>query len=242
MVVILCHAADAAAVWLHEKCREQGVTCIELVSVEQLVFSRRIVHRQSTDAESGEVHIADGRIVRPEAISGLVNRVEYLPTQHFGLADAVDRAYASAELSAFVLAWLNGVRGRVINPATPSAPGGGWLPATTVRHLAAMAGLPTLPWSCSSNAGSDQDASTPSATHAIVIFDGRLFGPIVPRELQDGARRLATLLGLPLLQVSFYKAADRWLFVAASGAADFRIGGEPLAASLAAALQSVEPA
>jgi hypothetical protein len=65
------------------------------------------------------------------------------------------------------------------------------------------------------------------------VFDGRLFGPILPRKLQDGCRRLSVLLGAPLLQVVLRQAAGQgWQFVQATGAVDFRIGGNPLAAAL----------
>jgi hypothetical protein len=77
-----------------------------------------------------------------------------------------------------------------------------------------------------------------SPTHAVLTFDGRLFGPLLPRSLQDGCRRLATLLGAPLLQVELHQSSEHgWRFVNASGAADFRIGGKPLARDLARALQ-----
>jgi hypothetical protein len=79
--------------------------------------------------------------------------------------------------------------------------------------------------------------SGPQAVHAVVVFDGRLFGPILPRALQDGCRRLSVLLGAPLLQVVLQqRAGDGWRFVNASGAVDFWIGGKPLAAALGQAL------
>src|SRR4051812_12417673 len=116
MIVILCHPDDIAARWLDSTWRELGVPDVELVTVEQLVFSRAIVHRLSTSGDSGTVRLADGRVLRLETIAGLVNRVHRLPTDHFAAADAIDRDYATAELHAFVLAWLNGAAGRVLNP------------------------------------------------------------------------------------------------------------------------------
>ena len=135
-------------------------TCVSRASksssVEQLVFSRRIVYRLSDAGDSGSIELADGRTLRPETITGLVNRVQYLPTQHFARAQPTDRAYAEAELNAFLLAWINGVAGRVINPPLPFALGGGTFQAATVAHLASMAGLPTDAWR----------ASTPTMTTA----------------------------------------------------------------------------
>ena len=117
------------------RCDPLGVGGVELVAVEQLVYSRRIVYRLTTHGDSGGIELADGRTLRPESITGLVNRVQYLPTQHFARAQPADRAYAEAELSAFLLAWINGIAGRVINPALPFALGGGAFPRPTVTHL-----------------------------------------------------------------------------------------------------------
>jgi len=236
MIVILCHPGDAAALWLDEAMRSLGVAGVELVAVEQLVYSRRIVYRINNDGDSGGIALADGRTLHPETITGLVNRVEYLPTQHFARVQAADRAYAESELSAFVLAWINGVAGRVINPALPFALGGGTFPRPTVMHLASVAGLPTGGWR--TDASRDDSATQPmSPTHAALVFDGRLYGSLLPRHLQDGCRRLAALLGAPLLQVRFHRPSGQgWRFVDASGAADFRIGGKPLARALAQAL------
>src|SRR5436305_1548095 len=118
MIIILCHPGDGSALWLAESMREQNAA-VELVTVEALVYSRRIAYRLSDAGSSGSIVLADGRTLHPEMISGLVNRVSYVPTQHFAHALQADRAYAEAELAAFLLAWINGVAGRVINPPLP---------------------------------------------------------------------------------------------------------------------------
>jgi len=241
MLVILCHAGDSAALWLHDALRRLGVAALELVAVEQVVFSRNIVHRLDGAGDTGAIQLADSRVLRSEAITGLVNRVHVLPTQHFAAADAVDRAYATEELGAFMLAWLDGVAGRVINPPLPAALGGGAFPDVVITHSAAMAGLPTRPWRRADTSADDDRSLLPSPTHAAVVLDGRLFGPLIPRRLQDGCGRLAALLGVPLLQVLLHHSREAgWWFVGATGFADFRLGGQPLAAAIARAL-TMEP-
>jgi hypothetical protein len=80
-------------------------------------------------------------------------------------------------------------------------------------------------------------------THTVIVFDGRLFGPLLPRALQDGCRGLASLLGTPLLQVELRQATgEPWRFVSATGMADFRIGGQPLARALTQTLATREAA
>lgn len=237
MILILCHPDDAAAVWLDAAWRAAGVTRVELVSVEQLVFSRGIVHRLDGTGDSGAIRLADGRVLRPERITGIVNRVKYLPTQHFAMAGATDRAYASAELAAFLLAWLNGTAGRVVNPALPGALGGGDVRASAVTHLAAMAGLPTVAWRGSTVPTVQQVTTAPPATDTAVVFDGRVFGRVLPLGLQDGCRRLAALLGVPLLQAFLHRSREHgWRFVDAVPSVDFRAGGRPLASAIAGAL------
>ena len=235
MIVILCHPDDSAAVWLAAKMRELVAGSVELVTVEELVYSRRIVYRLGHAGSTGSIALADGRTLRPETITGLVNRVSYLPTQHFARAVSADRAYAEAELHAFLLAWINGVAGRVVNPPAAAALAGGTLPLPALIHYAAMAGLPTEVFRAS--AAQQDDAIHPlPTTHLAVVFDGRVFGTLLPRTLQDGCRRLAALIGTPLLQVAFNRSRERgFRFVSASGAVDFRLGGKPLARDLALA-------
>jgi hypothetical protein len=243
VIVILAHPDDDGALWLDEALRRLGMADVEFVTVEQLVFSRRIVHRMADTGDTGAIHLADGRVLRPEAISGLVNRVRHLPVQHFAGAAPGDREYAAAELSAFMLAWLNGVAGRVINPPRPLALDGSACEPTTLVHLAAMAGLPTMPWHQSTCEGESDEQPRLAASHSIVVLDDRVFGAVIPRGLQDAARRLAVLLGVPLLQVFLHQSnEDGWRFVHATGRVDFRMAGRPLAAGVAHAFAAGVPA
>jgi hypothetical protein len=236
MIVILCHADDAAALWLCAALRRLGRDDVEAVSVEALVYSRRIVHRLDDAGDTGEIEMADGRVLRCEAIDGIVNRVRFLPLAHIERAAAADRTYATEEIHAFLLAWLDGVAGRVINPPLPTVLDGGTFPTATVVHLAAMAGLPTRRWAYGSEEDPDAPA-VPGATVPVIAFDNRIFGPVVPRALQDGCRRLAVLLGVPLLEVALSHSAEGgWRFQGARGLADFRAGGAPLAAAISRTL------
>jgi hypothetical protein len=232
MLIILCHAGDAPALWVHAALRGVGVAA-ELVTVEQLVFSRRIVHRLDDDGDRGAIHLADGRVLRPEALAGVLNRVHYLPTQHFAAATPADRAYATEELGAFLLAWLDGVAGPVINPPLPSAIDGGTFDPMTLAHLAATAGLPVPAWTAGTRGERDDESPERPCTHAAIVFGGRVFGPVLPRPWQDGGVRLAVSLGVPLLEVRLERSTEgHWRFVTASGLVDFRHGGRPLVAAL----------
>jgi hypothetical protein len=243
MIVILCHPSDAAAVWLGTTLQHLGIGGVEIVTVEQVVFSRRIVYRLSDGGDSGSIELADGRVLHSERMTGLVNRVQYLPTQHFAAAAPADRDYATAELSAFMLAWLNGTAARVINPPLPFALGGGVFQMPTAMHFASMAGLPTLPWCASaSDVGAsvigDNGIPMREPAHSSLVFEGRVYGPLLPSGLRDGCRQLAALLGVPLLQILFNRSSEHgWRFAAATSAVDFRIGGRPLAVALARELK-----
>lgn len=238
MIVVLCHPGDDAAVWLHEGlCRH--TPDVELVTMEQLVYSRHIVHRLDDRGDTGAITLTDGRVLRPQSITGVVNRVRYLPTQHFAAARAADRDYATEELGALALAWLDSVAGRVINPARPFDLGGGTVPAATVAQQAAQAGLPLPVWRADSRG--DTAATLAPATHAVIAFDGRVYGSLIPRELQEGCRRLSVLLGLPLLQVQWVRGGrGEWTCAGASGVADLRLGGAPLVSGIARALVTEE--
>jgi hypothetical protein len=241
MTVILCHSDDAAALWLAASMRQLGAPA-DIVTLEQLVFSRRLGLRLDNSGDAGGVELSRGRFLRLEAISGLVNRVRYLPTQHFERAAPAERAYAESELSAFVLAWIHGVPGRIINPPLPFDLGRGTFVRPTLLHHAAMAGLPTGGWLAKSDEPA-REMPAARATHTVVVLDGRLFGPLLPRRLQDGCRGLASLLGTPLLQVDLqHSALNDWRFLGATGIADFRIGGKALVQALTLALSGTTPA
>ncbi len=62
MNVILCHPGDAPAAWLAQALRARGVA-LEVVSVEALVYSRRIVFRQDGGGDRGSVTLHDGRVL-----------------------------------------------------------------------------------------------------------------------------------------------------------------------------------
>jgi hypothetical protein len=234
MLVILCHPDDRPALWLARSLTASGVPEVTVVSVEELVYSRTITYRMSGSGDTGTVRLGDGRVLRPESIGGLVNRIRYLPTRHFARANADDRAYATAELSAFLLAWLSGIPGRVLNPARPFALGGGAMYPATIVHAAATAGLAPVRWQVATDPESDAVPHLPP-THTVTLLDHRVYGPLLPREVQDGCRRL---LGLPLLQVMLHhEPGSAWRFVDATPSVDFRTGGDLLTRDLARVLR-----
>lgn len=238
MHMILCHPGDHAAIWLHGAMRATGLPDAQIVSVEQLVYSRSIVHRMDSTADAGEIRLADGRAVRADSITGLVNRFRYLPSDHFAAATPDDRRYATDELHAFMLAWLDAVPGLVVNRAHPGALGGDSFGPLLLHQQAAAVGLPIAGTLRSSRAHAVTEASPPAVRSAIV-FGHRVFGPVLPRPIQDGCRRLAVALGVPLLQVDFAREPAGGLsFAGASGSVDFRIGGRALASAMASAFNS----
>ena len=201
MIVILCHPRDAAALWLHEAMRSLGIAGVELVAVEQLVYSRRIVYRHERR-----------RRLRPHRACRRANAApggDHRPRQSRPVsADAALREGASGgprlcriraqRVPARVDQWRRGSRDqsaaalRSRRRRVPAAD----RRASRVRWPACrpVAGVPMRP---------RDDSGTPpmSPTHAALVFDGRLYGALLPRQLQDGCRRLAVLLGAPLLQI-----------------------------------------
>lgn len=229
MNVILCHPGDGAALALARAWRRRG-TAVDLVTVEQLVYSRRIVWQQDADGDRGEVVLHDGRRLRPEAIDLLINRIRWLPTDHFARAGATDREYAAAELSAFLLAWLNGIAGRVLNPPRPYALGGAEPGVMALHHYAALAGLPLDDRCFDDHEASDAPMA---AERRAIVFDGRVYGAALPRTWHQPLAQLASLLGLPLMQAEFARTPGQdWQIVAAHGLVDFAAGGAALLRAL----------
>ncbi len=145
MIAVICHPSDEPALWLHHVLPSVGLRDAQLVSCEALAYSRSIVHRVDDSGDTGRIELGDGRVLQPESISGLINRITVVPTGHFATASPPDRDYATEELTAFLLAWLDAIRGRVIDKPLPSTFGGGAFHHARVLHLAAAAGLPIGP-------------------------------------------------------------------------------------------------
>src|SRR5262245_49828372 len=89
--------------------------------------------------------VAGGRPVETAAISGVLTRLPRVAEADLAHVVAADRAYAAAEMTAFLLSWLAALTCPVLNRPTPGCLSGpSWWPEQWAA-AAARVGIPTRP-------------------------------------------------------------------------------------------------
>jgi hypothetical protein len=159
------------------------------------------------------------RVVPAEEVEAVVVRLADVPADELEAVRPEDRDYAAAEMTAFLLAWLDDRACPVLNRPTPGCLNGpAWWPEQWTL-AAARAGVPVAP--VRRRAGPfgtpDPEAPDPEASgEAVVTVVGdRCLGGVDPR-LAGHARRLAAAAGTDLLAVRFAGPGPRAAFLGAS--------------------------
>lgn len=244
MWLVLCPPNDLAALWAYQGLKARGLAPLELVSAEMLAYGLRWEHRLSTNGLSVDITLADRRTIRSSTVRGILNRLSYIPQEHFYAAGSADRDYAAQELMAFYMSWLHAMPGAVLNRPTAQGLSGSWRHISEWVWLAGRAGLPTLPYR---QTGLDQiedghtggrlvSEATPAKT--ILVVGGHLTGTPAPPDILEGCKRLAALSATALLGIEFVAGSrSSWTFAGATPLPDLRLGGEVLLDLLVSALQ-----
>jgi hypothetical protein len=153
-----------------------------------------------------EQAIAAGRPLDGAAISGVLTRFGTVPEEDLGHIRAADRGFVAAEMTAFLLTWLTGLRCPVVNPPSgASLCGPGWRPA---RWVAAGIASARRTW---------PETAVPEPEHVIDVVDGRAM-TVAPRAATRLAERAARVAGVPALRVKLASgarivAADPWVAI-----------------------------
>lgn len=229
MIVILAEPADGSAHWLGDDLARRGTTPVRTITPRQLTYARSAVHLMSAKTSSARFVLASGETLDFAGVSGVINRVGALPTDHFQALKPSERDYASAELHAFMLGVLASLPCRVINPPAPEALSGTHHGAIEALQFAAQAGLPCRPVNALHPVA---DGPEPGGTSHFILGN-RLVGRPCPAELRDRLLQFASWWGGDLLQVDLNADMS---FRGARSFVDFRLGGPALAGAIARAL------
>jgi hypothetical protein len=226
MYLVLCSAADRAALWAAQQLRAHGLAPLAIVSPQELLCARTWEHRvDRPGCARTRIVLRDGRELNSAVIAGVLNRIDRLPTATFAAASPTDREYAEQEWAALLLSWLASLRG-VLNPPLAQGLVGGTRDARFWTWHAAAAGLPV------------RDEKIGKMIH-VVVFADEVFGP-VPDAPSPALLRLAKLTHTPLLGVNLFRGIrSPWQFHSASPFPDFRVGGPALVAALCRRLQQI---
>lgn len=241
MWLVLCERRDLAALWAYRGLSRRGFDPLELVSADVLACALHWEHRLGADGVRTELTVAGGRTIRSEEVRGVLNRLVAIPDDHLRGAPAAERAYATQELFAFFVSWLNGLGSRVLNRPVPQGLSGPWLRLSEWLALAARAGLSTPPYrrtSRQSPAFGYEPPPVAGRLRTVLVVDGGVVGERVPSSVEAGCVRLSELAGTAILGVDFGRNGDeRWAFAGATPLPELRGGGERALDLIAAALR-----
>jgi hypothetical protein len=238
MFLVLCSSNDYAARWAFEGLGHLGVAPLELITSEDLAYSRFWEHRVGTASTSVRLSLPDGRTICSSGVTGALNRLLSAPQELVNHARPNDRDYAAQELSSFYLSWLRALPGTVINRPTPQGFCGRWRHTSEWALLAQRAGLPAPPFRQTIHNEPEHGfrslAPQGASVESAIVLDGKVFGPALPEGIVQACCRFAILAESELLGIDVFRANDgRWNFAAATPYPELSCGGQPLLAQLA---------
>jgi hypothetical protein len=211
MLLILAHAHDSSARALADRWGDEAL----LLTVGDLHRARWRLEVDRDGRVAAELATADGT---PIPVTGVVNRLGVLTGADLSRVRAEDRPYAAAELTAFLLAWLDACPAPVLNPPNPRCLNGpAWYPEQWA-DAAASVGLrvPAVHRRVGSVKATSRDSESPKVAftdlgaeppEAVPEWEGavrvHVIGAVcvgdVDRALGRRLGELARLAGTPLL-------------------------------------------
>jgi hypothetical protein len=234
MWIIFCSSSDYSAVWAFEGLHRRGLAPLELVTTECLGVARFWEHRVGAGGAHFKIGLHDGRTLCSSRIRGALNRIAAPSTALIQHAVDSDREYATAEMQAFYLSWLNAVPGVVVNRPTPQGMPGAWRHTSEWALNADRAGFQVPRYRQTDldpvERGYASLAPAGVPVTNLVVLDGvGVFGPTVPEKITASCQTLAKAENTRILGVDIYQdAAGEWLFAGATPTPWLPAGGDAL--------------
>ena len=239
MLLVLTGLDDFAALAFVRAATAAGAPCTVLTT-EAMSFAHRRSHRLSDAGVFTRLEMADGTVVSSSDVSGVLNRMMAPPDLAWRQAASGERDYASAELHAFTVSWVNALACPVRNRPSPDCLAGP-APHPFVGAAAAMRAGLACP-AVRMGAGHEPEpatalylaavaaAGTASEVRQVVCLDGVVVADDVPTEVCSGVARLAGLLGFgeALVGVDFVVGDGTWWFAGTTPLPELRFGGRDL--------------
>jgi hypothetical protein len=177
---------------------------------------------------SPAIAVAGGRALAATDLEAVVVRLGAVSADELDGIRPEDRDYAAQEMTAFLLAWLDGLRCPVLNRPTPGCLNG---PAWRPRQWALAAAAAGLPVARPQRPG----GPAPRDGVVVTVVGDRCLGTVHPRTAER-VRRLAAAAGVALLEVRLDGGGPHAAFLGAHAWPDLAAPG--VAAALDAHLDS----
>lgn len=234
-ILVLCEEIDLDALWAWRELSALSQARLDLVTSGMLAHALTWSHSVSGHQASVEIGLADGRKIRSDAVSGVLNRLINAPDRPTP-PSAAESEYARQEWSAFFVSWLHALPGPMLNRPRPAGLSGAHRGIAEWTALAVQAGLPVKP--CRLPVATSPAPLGGAPGRSWVIGDTVLGLASFDLQLANACRRLATRADCRLLGIDFERD-DRgvWRFAGATPFPHLREGGPPLLRALATALE-----
>ena len=171
MWLVLAQDGDVEARWLARQLRAKASHKVELIEAGELVHECRWEHRIGTGLTSSRLVVGDETVIGSRDVTAVVNRLIWLAADGFEGAPPRDREYASNELFALGLSWLESLGPRVLNRPAGAGLSGPWRTQAQWRALARSVGLPIAPY----DSGLVEDPPG-EAGRTVLVIDGEVLG------------------------------------------------------------------
>lgn len=221
-LLVLTALDDVHALWFAEWARRGGQPCTVLTT-EALSFARRRSLRITDRAATTTIELPDGTVVDDADLTGVLNRSSRPPDAAWRRAAPEEQHYAGAELHAFMLGWLHGLRCPVRN-----RPGAEFLGGPTPHPLVGAAAASAAGLACpavvtGTGRGRGVDAVERAAWQAagaagrprhVVCLDGEVVAPAVPDRVAAAVPAFSKLVGAgnALVGIDFVDDGTTWWF------------------------------
>ena len=216
MWLVLGQHHDVEARWVAAELGERADRPVTLVTDATLVHDCRWDVRVGAARARSRLVLGDGTVLDPTTVDAVVNRLSWLGAEAFGGASERDREYATGELHALGLAWLESLGGRVVNRPAGNGLAGPWRRTSEWRTLARTVGLPVVAY----------DSDDPEAERltfepddrVVLVLDGEVLdagagagsgpGAGLPPAVREGLSALQRAAGLDLLEARLSPRPD----------------------------------
>jgi hypothetical protein len=230
MILILASRWDAGAAALASRWRAYGARLLTPVDL-----SRPGWCWDPAEPLAGDLAVGSD-VVPVSSVAHVVSVMSAIQPSELHHIAPEDRDYVAAEVSAFLVAWLTSLRGRVLNPPTPLCLSGPHLRDAQWRRDAALAGLPVAATrrteSCRpGDVFGTTDAVLPpsSAVEVAVVGGSCVAAGSVPPGIHRGVEALAARTGAGLLSARLLPGVSGapWWFDGARAGVDLTAAGVP---------------
>ena len=238
MIIFLCSPDDISARHFVTGLRRHHGLAAQIITPQELVYAPDMEHRLNGTHTFSSVKLASHGRLDSRSITGVVNRLEFLPDAHLARVNATDRAYSQQELLAIWSSWISALPCPVINRPTAICVTGPLFHPAIWQHHAAAAGLPTAPMLYDVDL---PDPVAPAPMHSVIVCKDQCHGASLPPGLFGACCDLARLAGLDMLEVMFGQGPSGAVFSHASPIPDLGRAAPGLLAQVAQIFQEGAP-